>query len=74
MTLVPQPPYSADLAACDLFLFPRLKIKQIGRHFYIFGVIVLESQVLPPILTEHNIQDVVLCLFVLLAIRIKYIL
>jgi hypothetical protein len=27
MVIVPQPPYSLDLAPCDFALFPKLKIK-----------------------------------------------
>ena len=30
---VPQPPYSQDLAPCDLWLFPRLKEKLVGCHY-----------------------------------------
>ena len=29
ITVLPHPPYSADLAACDFFLFPKLN----GHHF-----------------------------------------
>jgi transposase len=33
MTVVPQPPYSPDLAPADFFLFPKLKSTLKGRHF-----------------------------------------
>ena len=31
--IMPQPPYSPDLAPCDFFLFPRLKRPMKGRSF-----------------------------------------
>jgi histone-lysine N-methyltransferase SETMAR len=33
MAVVPHPPYSPDLAPCDFFLFPKMKIKLKGRRF-----------------------------------------
>jgi hypothetical protein len=30
-TVIPHPPYSPDLAPCDLFLFPKMKLKLKGR-------------------------------------------
>jgi len=33
MSVVPHPPYSPDLAPCDFFLFPKLKMKLKGRRF-----------------------------------------
>jgi transposase len=36
MTVVPQPPYSPDLAPADFFLFPKLKSTLKGCHFYTF--------------------------------------
>jgi hypothetical protein len=32
-TLMPQPPYSPDLAPCDFFLFSYLKQHLEGKHF-----------------------------------------
>ena len=32
-TIMPQPPYSPDLAPCDFFLFPKLKKPMKGRRF-----------------------------------------
>jgi transposase len=32
-TVVPQPPYSPDLAPADFFLFPKLKSSLKGRRF-----------------------------------------
>jgi hypothetical protein len=31
--LVPQPPYFADLAPCDFFLFGYVKHRLVGKHF-----------------------------------------
>jgi transposase len=39
MTVVPQPPYSPDLASADFFLFPELKSTLKGRHFETFDEI-----------------------------------
>jgi len=33
MTVIPHPPYSPDLAPCDFFLFPKLKLRMKGRRF-----------------------------------------
>jgi hypothetical protein len=32
-TVIPQPPYSQDLATCDFFLFPKMKLKLKGQRF-----------------------------------------
>lgn len=32
-TAIPQPPYSPDLAPCDFFLFPKMKMRLKGRKF-----------------------------------------
>jgi transposase len=33
MAVFPHPPYSPDLAPCDFFLFPKIKLRLKGRHF-----------------------------------------
>jgi len=33
MAVIPLPPYSPDLAPCDFFLFPKMKLKLKGRRF-----------------------------------------
>jgi len=33
ISVIPQPPYSSDLGACDFFLFPKLKFHLKDRHF-----------------------------------------
>ena len=41
--IMPQPPYSLDLAPCDFFLFPRFKRPMKGRRFATFEEIKPES-------------------------------
>jgi hypothetical protein len=43
-TVVPQPPYSPDLAPADFFLFPKLKSTLKGRHFDTFDEIQKNSK------------------------------
>jgi hypothetical protein len=33
MAVIPHPSYSLDLAPCDFFLFPKMKLKLKGRRF-----------------------------------------
>jgi hypothetical protein len=33
MTVMPHPPYSLDLTPCDVFLFPKMKLKLKGQCF-----------------------------------------
>jgi len=33
ISVIPHPPYSPDLAPCDFFLFPKMKLKLKGRRF-----------------------------------------
>ena len=37
--IMPQPPYSPDLARADFFLFPKLKTPMKGKHFATIGEI-----------------------------------
>jgi hypothetical protein len=57
MSVVPQPPNSADLAPCDFYPFPRLKIKLKGRHFDTIEVMEAELQAMLNTLTEYDFQD-----------------
>ena len=41
--IMPQPPYSPDLAPCDFFLFPKLKRPMKGRRFATIEEIKTES-------------------------------
>jgi transposase len=58
--LVPQPPYSPDLAACDLFLFGYLKQHLEGNHFtredqVIAAVMEVFDKI--PLQTFQNVMD-----------------
>lgn len=44
MATVPHPPYSPDLAPCDFYLFPKMKIALKGRRFDSIEDIQVESQ------------------------------
>jgi hypothetical protein len=44
MTVIPHPLYSPDLASCDFFLFPKMKLKLKGRQFDTNEEIQAESQ------------------------------
>ena len=44
MTVIPHPPYLPDLAPCDFFLFPKLKLQMKGRTFDTTEEIQEESQ------------------------------
>jgi hypothetical protein len=57
MALIPHSPYSPDLAPCDFFLFPKMKLKLKGFQFYTTEEIQGESQS-ADILTEKDFQEV----------------
>jgi hypothetical protein len=57
MTVVPHLPYSPDLAPCDFFLFPKMKIKLKGRRFDTVEEIQAESQKVLKTLTQKDFQD-----------------
>jgi hypothetical protein len=44
MALIPHPPYSHDLAPCDFFLFPKMKLKRKELRFETIEEIHAESQ------------------------------
>ena len=44
MTVIPHPPYSTNLAPCDFFLFPKLKLRMKGRTFDTIEEIQEQSQ------------------------------
>jgi transposase len=44
ITVMPHPLYSPDLAPCDLFLFPKMKLRLKGRRFDTTEQIDAESQ------------------------------
>jgi hypothetical protein len=53
----PHPPCSPDLAPCDFFLFPKIKLKLKGRRFDTTEEIQTESQRVLDTLTENNTQE-----------------
>jgi transposase len=54
MTIIP--PYSPDLAPCDFFLFPKMKLRLKGRRFDTIEEIQAESQEVLNTLTLQNFQ------------------
>jgi hypothetical protein len=44
MAVIPHPPYYLDLPLCDIFLFPKMKLKLEGRRFDHTEEIQAESQ------------------------------
>jgi hypothetical protein len=50
-------PYSPDLALCDFFLFPKMKLKLKGLRFGTTEEIQAESQRVLDTLTENNFQE-----------------
>jgi hypothetical protein len=56
MALIPHPPYSIDLASCDFFLFPKIKLKLKGRRFDNTEEIQVDWQRMLESLTEKDFQ------------------
>jgi histone-lysine N-methyltransferase SETMAR len=56
MVIVPHPPYSLDLAPCDIALFPKLKMKLKGRRFETVSDIQRESQAVLDSIKENDFQ------------------
>jgi hypothetical protein len=56
MVVIPHPPYSPDLAPCDFFLFPKIKLKLNGRRFDTIEI-QTESQRVLHTLTEKDFQE-----------------
>jgi hypothetical protein len=57
MAVIPHPPCPPDLAPCDSFLFPKLKLKLKGRRFDTIEGIQAESQKLLDTLVEKDFQE-----------------
>jgi hypothetical protein len=57
MAVIPHPSYSPDLAPCDFFLFPKMKLKLEGRWFDTVEEIQAESQRVFDTLTEKDFQE-----------------
>jgi hypothetical protein len=57
MAVIPHPPYFPDLAPCDFFLFPKMKLKLKGSWFDTIEEIPAESQRVLNTLTEKDVQE-----------------
>jgi hypothetical protein len=57
MAVIPHPPYSLDLAPCDFFLFPKMKLKLKGLRFDTTEEIQAESQRVLDTLREKDFQE-----------------
>jgi hypothetical protein len=57
MAVIPHPPYSPDLAPCDLFLFPKMKLKLKERRFDTTEEIQAELQRVLDTLAEKDFQE-----------------
>jgi hypothetical protein len=57
MAVIPHPPYSPDLATCDFFLFPELKLKVEGGRFDTIEEIQSESQRVLDSVTENDFLE-----------------
>jgi hypothetical protein len=55
--VIPHPPYFPDLAPCDFFLFPNMKLKLKGRRFDTTEEIQAESQRVLDTLKEKGFQE-----------------
>jgi len=56
MAVIPHPPYSPDLAPCDLFLVPEMKLQLKGRRFDTIEEIQAESRRVLDILIEKDFR------------------
>jgi hypothetical protein len=57
MAVISHPPYSLDLTPCDIFLFPKMKLKLKGRRFGTAEEIQAESQRELDTLTDKDFQE-----------------
>ena len=57
IAVIPHPPYSSDLAPCDFFLSPKMKLKLKGCRFNTTEEIQAESQRVLDTLTENDFQE-----------------
>jgi hypothetical protein len=56
-TVIPHPSYSPDLAPCDIFLFPKTKLKLKGRRFESIEEFQAKSQDTMKMLTQNDFQQ-----------------
>jgi hypothetical protein len=59
MAVIPQPPYCPDLAPCDFFLFPNMKLKLKVRRFDNIEFTQAKSQRVFDTLTEKEFQEAI---------------
>jgi hypothetical protein len=57
MAVIPHPPYSPDLAPCDFFLFPKMKLYLKGHRFDTIEDIQAEAQRVLDTPTEKDFQE-----------------
>jgi hypothetical protein len=57
MTTVPHPDYSPDLASCDFYLFPKMKLNFKGWRFVSIEEIQAESQQVLNTLTPEDFSE-----------------
>ena len=57
IAVIPHPLYSPDLAPCDFFLFPKMKLKLKGRRFDTITEIQAKTQKVLNTLTEKDFQE-----------------
>jgi hypothetical protein len=56
MAVIPHPPYFPELAPCDFFLFPKMKLNLKGRRFDTIEDIQAKSHRVLESLTENDFQ------------------
>jgi len=56
-TVIPHPPHSLDLALCDFFLFPQMKLKLKGRCFDSIEEIQTKLQDMIEMLMQNDFQQ-----------------
>jgi hypothetical protein len=56
MVIIPHPSYSLDLAPCDFALFPKLKMKLMGRRFERVSDVQSESQAVLDSIMANDFQ------------------
>jgi len=57
VTTVPHPAYSPDLAPCDFYVFPKMKLRLKGRRFVSIEEIRAESQQVLSTLTPEDFSE-----------------
>jgi hypothetical protein len=57
MAVIPHPPYSPNLAPCNFFLFPKMKLTLKGRRFDTIEEIQAESQRVLDSVTGKDFQE-----------------